>query len=450
MICKYLFRQGELAKKIYLSDEIIKTNPKHIGIFYHRLSFGGVQRVIKNQVAEFCKKGLQVTLFVEERFEKTQSYEIDPRAKIIYINKSVPYNKNNAIEHLTSFNIALEENPVDVMIYHAGSSGNLIWDLILLRSKKIRSVVVHHESFAQYLSTLTNYGYDRHFVFKLADCLVTLTKSASIYFASIGINTVFIPNYIEVNPLYINKCTGIGNDVLCVGRLDDSIKQYGESLKIIKLLKTKMPEIKCKFVGSFKNQVNETRFLSSIDKMGLKKNIEIVSAKDDITDLYIQSKCLLITSLSEGFSLVLAEAKHYGLPVILYDLPYLDFVRDKLGVVSVDQGDSKAAAEMIYKLLHDKNLWDKMHADTLISCKRYSEIDITELWMKAIFSNTNRENYEEFSPIFEGILFNYLKGVQKYKSIEIKLKEAASLSPARVKNNCVKDFFRKLINFASK
>lgn len=438
LVEKFLYKQGELARRIQCDRGFLDGNinissldKPHVGIFYHRASFGGVQRVINDQVSFFLDKGYKVTLILEEKLDVINGYNIDKRANICYVEKSTPYNKNNAEMHLKSFDKVLSEiNPkIDVMIYHAGSSANLIWDLILLKGYKIKSVVVHHESFAYYMMQPMNYGIDRHDVFRLSDLLITLTKAAQTYYSCYGIRSLFIPNRIPVikeDHLASYK----QNNILCVGRLDDSVKQYYESLKIISRIKKQCPDVKLHLVGCFNSKANESNFIEFAKKNGIYSNLVFEGGHSDVGPFYESSTCLLVSSLSEGFSLVIAEAKAHGLPVITYDLPYLDLVRDNLGVIRVEQGNAEAAATAFLSLNNDRKLWELKHAECLTSISKFIAVDIADKWDSAIKDVISERpiattvDPDSFQIIERSLLFAHSQLVKKYKQLESKTKVA--------------------------
>lgn len=47
----------------------------------------------------------------------------------------------------------------------------------------------------------------------------------------------------------------------------------------------------------------------------------------------------------------LIEAKQYGIPVVLYELPYVELIKDQKGIIPVPQHSVKEAAEAIIELL---------------------------------------------------------------------------------------------------
>ena len=72
-------------------------------------------------------------------------------------------------------------------------------------------------------------------------------------------------------------------------------------------------------------------------------------------DFYHNCACELFTSKMEGYPMVVLETKAYGIPIVMYDLPYLALTRDKKGVLSSEISDLGTMADNIVKLLNDNN-----------------------------------------------------------------------------------------------
>ena len=86
--------------------------------------------------------------------------------------------------------------------------------------------------------------------------------------------------------------------------------------------------------------------------------------------------------------MVLTEALSHGVPVVMYDLPYLELVRQCQGIFSVPMGDTAAAAEAVSALLSDDALWQRsstMAVDSLRAfVQRYPQ---KHLLRKFLFQN---------------------------------------------------------------
>jgi polyhydroxyalkanoate synthesis regulator phasin len=91
----------------------------------------------------------------------------------------------------------------------------------------------------------------------------------------------------------------------------------------------------------------------------------------------------LMTSPSEGFSLVVAESKTCGVPCVMYKL-HIRFSREERGLVNVPQGNVDAAAEKIAQLLQDSAMRKEMGDEARRSAKDFEEFDIEKLWEKIL------------------------------------------------------------------
>ena len=81
-------------------------------------------------------------------------------------------------------------------------------------------------------------------------------------------------------------------------------------------------------------------------------NIRIVTK--DVEPFYEKASIFLLTSACEGYPMALIEALSYGLPVVMYELPYLTIIRDNQSIISVEQGNTGKAAEALGALLDDE------------------------------------------------------------------------------------------------
>lgn len=82
--------------------------------------------------------------------------------------------------------------------------------------------------------------------------------------------------------------------------------------------------------------------------------------------------------------MTLAEAKAYGLPCVLYDLPHLEMVRDGLGIRTVAQGDVAAAAEAIIALLEDTEERRRLGRAARQSMEAFARYDLAAGWREAL------------------------------------------------------------------
>ena len=106
----------------------------------------------------------------------------------------------------------------------------------------------------------------------------------------------------------------------------------------------------------------------------------------DVTPWYESCSLFLMTSFFEGFPLTLFEAASYGLPTVLYELPYLAYNELIDGAVTVPQLDAEAAAEAIVRIIDDPAEWQRRSDAIYNSARRYEETDITAYWVSLLES----------------------------------------------------------------
>lgn len=78
-------------------------------------------------------------------------------------------------------------------------------------------------------------------------------------------------------------------------------------------------------------------------------------SQEELADFYQNCACGLFTSKLEGYGMVILETKAYGIPIVMYNLPYLALTRDKKGVLSSEISDFVAMVDNIVNLLNDDN-----------------------------------------------------------------------------------------------
>lgn len=94
-------------------------------------------------------------------------------------------------------------------------------------------------------------------------------------------------------------------------------------------------EIKCLMVGGIHDHTYYQQCVNKINSLGLQNNIKILQGIEPqyMTQLYKLSNCLLLPSITEGWSMVVMEAIEQGLPLILSDTGSAKEVCSENGIV---------------------------------------------------------------------------------------------------------------------
>ena len=145
-------------------------------------------------------------------------------------------------------------------------------------------------------------------------------------------------------------------EISWIGRIVQQPKCVLDAVEIFKLVLKKIDNVHLHIIGMRDNEEIYKQLLESVKDISEKVLIE--EFQHDISDVYKNADVILLTSASESFSNVLAEAKVFSRPVVMYELPWLRLSKDNTGVLNVRQKDIVAASESVIKLLSDRALWE--------------------------------------------------------------------------------------------
>jgi hypothetical protein len=124
----------------------------------------------------------------------------------------------------------------------------------------------------------------------------------------------------------------------------------------------------------------EKYLLEEIKKANLEDVISYCGYERDINRLYGEARIQLVTSSYEAFPMALMEGKLFSLPLVTYDMPYLELLRDQKGYIAVKQRDTEAAAEAVIRILEDTKLEMTMRSEAAASAAFFSNDIVTEKW----------------------------------------------------------------------
>ena len=169
-------------------------------------------------------------------------------------------------------------------------------------------------------------------------------------------------------------------------------------------------------VGS--GEGNDSKYVQKfIYKNKLQNNITYIPYTQNVDQFYKLSTVHLITSSFEGFPMVMAEGKIYGLPLVTYALPWLELLKEDKGYISVQPHDVKGAADAVITILNDEWLQQRLSHEALESIQPFLEYDFASAWKELLESpqRTQPGVYQGEVPsnmhlLYDHILFTYREG----------------------------------------
>lgn len=355
LIRRYQTNQLELAEKISES-RIFEGKPKKIkrvGIFYHRYFNGGTEKVIFHQIPLLIENGFEIFL-ITEIIDKKQEYFLPSEVKRICLPKEF---QNGRAQGLFR---ALQHNKIDLIIYHAPCSPTLFFDNLVVRSCGSAFIVTCHNFAPSTISLFSPHWGKYSSYFKTVDALITLTSVERDLFSAYEIPSFLIPN-----PLFPPICAKGASDleprpssfdknkkhIIWIGRLENIQKNYIEAMEIFKNICSTLPDVTCHIIGKGETPLEEKYVRQFISDNDLEQRIIYEGVLTSADKCFKYADIHLMTSTFECFPMVLSEAMSYGVPTVLYEMPYLELIKNNKGCISVPRHHVEKASQEILRLL---------------------------------------------------------------------------------------------------
>ena len=384
----YLNESIENVIKQFLKVQFVNKkceNIKKIGTFYYRLSNGGIEKVIALLIPIWLNMGYDVYLFLDEE-QTCNEYELPQNVTRIILPKSGGDRMRVLDKYIKLYNI-------DIVIYHSWMSKMLFWDLLIIKGNEIPFILYTHGVFStvyKYRDLQTEYI---HLIYKFCDLVLTLTEVSRQFYCSLGIRSICITNPIDKALQNVKRSSLNNKNILWIGRFSDE-KRPMEAIEIFKEVFLRVNDAKLIMAGS-ENVKIENKIKKFIKKYKLGQNVILTGYQRDVLRFYEESSIYLMTSEVEGFSLTLLESKAFGLPCVMYELPYLELTKGNKGIVSVEQMNRDALINILVDLLTNKMALYSLGEEAKKSFMEICNIDIEEQWKTIVTMSYKKEIYEE-------------------------------------------------------
>lgn len=116
------------------------------------------------------------------------------------------------------------------------------------------------------------------------------------------------------------------------------------------------------------------------------KNVEIVGAVKEISNMYLASKILVLTSRYEGFPMVMVEAQCFGLPAVSFDCktgPSEIIINESTGYI-IPYHDDSLFIEKLQRLIdHPKEL-ETFSYNSIKNAQRFTYENTKYKWLEIL------------------------------------------------------------------
>ncbi len=374
-------------------------------------TLGGEQRVVTIISNLLVKEGNTVTILCtdEETPINYSTYQMNKKVKIKFIDgynsikakkirekrlkmerDSVIHGKyKNSLRKLKYIHCdrytakllikTIKENKFDYVISLSTTYNTM---LAVISSKiKAKTIGWQHNCCKRYFDTMgvRHYNQDKFtkYMFKQLDAYVVLTNKDKEYIKNrFHVDSIVINNPKSILSKKVSKLDQ--KKFLAVGRLV-AIKNFETLIDMFNKFHKKNKEWSLSIVGE-----GELREIleQKVKEYKLEKYVKIEKYTNKVSDYYLNSSCYLMTSLSEGWPMVLGEALEFGLPIISFGITAApEIIKNGYNGYIVEDYNENVFIKKMLKIAENKELLNKLGHNSKEKANRMINENIAKQWI---------------------------------------------------------------------
>ena len=284
----------------------------------------------------------------------------------------------------------LENTDIFIIHYTAPEHINAICEIIdQLRALGIKVVSICHSPLTSALlfEECIYQWRDLYRYYSKCDVIATINEMDMYWWRSLGCRALLVQNPFSrpINgahhsvPQSNARILWVGRN--CAGKNPDmAIRAFEHVLK-------ELPDAQLTLVGGLDKEWKQMRKLAKSLNIG--DHVEFLAQRKDVSDLWDKTDIHIMTSITESFSLVLAEAKSRGIPTVLFDIQFSELVKDKRGLIEVPYGDVRAMGAAIVKVVREAGLYEQLSHGAVAAMAPYNDETVWRDWIALMESLSN-------------------------------------------------------------
>ncbi|WP_127474092.1 glycosyltransferase [Microbacterium sulfonylureivorans] len=346
------------------------------------LGTGGIQGVIASQARHLVDAGMRVTIAVHRHDDSV--YDLPDGVDVIHLQATT------VAERLRAWVEICRDSEADVILDHYVLY-NQVWPFFALAAQTLGIPTIGFlQSFA--LRPVRDDNANMSFLVEnlpLLETVVTLSATDVANWKLRGLErVVHLPNppspmLQQMSTRTVPKSPPAGPvKLIWWGRLQQSTKQARDLIPITAALRSRGVDAELTVIGPDSNDLTAARMLADAVSQGVADHVKIVGALHGpaLIEALSDADISLFTSVIEGSPLALVEAQFLGLPVAMYELPWLANLDGNEGVITVRQGDVRGLAREIELLVNDPGRYVAVSQASLEAARRATDFDFPELY----------------------------------------------------------------------
>ncbi len=339
---------------------------KEIVLICRRLYDGGIERASATLANMLAAEGYAVIVLTEEG-PSANDFSLSPSVRREVLSSFSPQ----------KWELFFRSHPSALYLVNEDLREETYRSMVFWKAMGATVVAISHNSWltaihpsARHVDTYKT----RLEIYRVLDGVVVLSLVDKAYYREKGIRNVF---YIPPTISLMARQTASLEDpvVMWCGRF--SYEKRPESMiDAFALVHQAIPESKLLMVGQ--GELLET-CRKNARVLGIENEVVFTGYVKDVENYWQHASIHCLTSRFESFSLSWLEAKSYGVPTVMFDMPYLALARFP-GYVAVEQGNTYLLAKEIVALLKDYSKRRELGMAALSSFSEFSSKSIISRW----------------------------------------------------------------------
>ena len=318
---------------------------KTLGLIYAMLGKGGIERGASFQIPMFKKVGWRVVVFTSFPSDR-DDYQISSDFVHVCIGADDTMGRSRRLAD------AVRKCGVDLLVHHdAYRADVLAADLVVAHELGVKAIVFWHSVFSHFLLRRGR-QLEAKVLFEAcrrADAMITLTETDAAFFRLYGIPAQSIP-YADPDLMVGFVRTAWPRRMVWMGRFVE-LKRPLAAVKICERVLARFSDAELVMLGDGDARSEVRDYLAS--RPALAKAVRLEGFHADVRPFLETSGVGLVTSRFEGYCHAAVEMQMASLPIVAFEMPWLDTLKPESGVVQVSQEDVAAAAEAVCRLFAD-------------------------------------------------------------------------------------------------
>lgn len=350
-------------------------NQLKVAVIGYKLAEGGLERVFGTTSKMLHEAGIEVhTIVLEDKIQfefAGKLVSFGKYSKFIKYLKLRSYLKKQQFDYIIDFRHRINPKMECVFLHFI--------------YRNIKTIYTIHSS------KLENYLTDNKWIARLI-----LQKVYKVVAVSNGIKqkiaNEFKNNTVEVipNSFELKKFSNLEKlpfeYIIAVGRLVQ-LKQFDKLIESYSKSHLPQKNIHLVILGTGEEQVNLEKNISDLNLQSL---IHLLGYKENVYDYISNAKFLVLTSLYEGFSMVILEALSLGIPVVSFDCEHgpSELVQNNSNGILVENQDFGELTSKLDIFVEDEIFYQNCKNNTISSVAKFQSSVIVNQWLQ-ILKNGN-------------------------------------------------------------